>query len=279
MKRTNWAIVAFISLSLLLGCQKDQPEKAQDPLNESYKLIDRGEYSQAINQLQQLSRSDARPQVRVTLASAYAARGGIKVEQYWGFVVGFKTPLVTPENVTVNSTVTSLQKIAKQLNGKIDPKDLQALGGVVNAVAVWDRYKDRIDAIPVVQGKELEDVRTAVVTLTDIRTPGGHLYRAILNLILFKSYVTSSDKYWKDFNRAIEEVLKGNILALCQFDFEFLQQWLMPIFYHLIETLNDLVIAYPDSSKELIEARNTLVFVQGVTNDAIKELRQKRVCP
>lgn len=268
----------LISVLMLAGCQNDSTEALRDPLDRGYQLIDRGEYSQAVRELQELSRNDLRPAVKVALASAYAARGGVRVSDYWGFVIGFDAPLVAPGTLPTNATIDSLQKIAKQAKGDIDPRDVKALGGIVNALAVWERYKDRVDAIPVVSGAALQDVKVAVETLSQVQTPGGRLYRAILNLILFKSYVTASKGLWDEFNDILGEILNGRIEVLCQFKFEQMLTWLSPITYHLSETLKDLMIAYPEEKKDLQVA---LALVQGVydlTQDAITELRKKRVC-
>ncbi|WP_413288507.1 hypothetical protein [Bdellovibrio sp. HCB337] len=272
------ALGALAILLMFSGCQKDRNEAPRDPLDENYKLIDKGDYGQAIQKLQELAVQDPRPQVKVALASAYAARGGIRVEQYWGFVVGFKAPLVPAESLKMTGTAESLQKIAKQAKGDIDPRDMKALGGLVNTLAVWDRYKDRVDSIPVVQGQALVDLKIAVDTLSMVQTPGGRLYRAILNLILFKSYVTASAQFWTDFNKAIEDVIAGRIEVLCRFDFEVLLKWLTPISYHLSETMTDLSIAYPEDSEELLDARAVVQAVYATTLDAVTELRKKRTC-
>jgi hypothetical protein len=272
------AIGAIVSLMLVTGCQKDRAEATRDPLDENYKLIDRGDYSQAIEKLQILSRKDRRPQVRLALASAFAARGGIRVEQYWGFVVGFKAPLVTPESRGLNASVESLQRIAKQAKGDLDPRDMKALGGLVNALAVWDRYKERVDSIPVVRGAAKEDLKIAVETLNEVQTPGGRLYRGILNLVLFKSAITESANFWEDFNKVLDQLIDGKLDVLCQFKFETLEQWLTPISYHLAETLGDLAIAYPEDKKELLDARQIVQGIYSTTMDAVKELRQKRTC-
>jgi len=274
-KMALWVLIATLVFG---GCQKDKAEPLCDPLDAKYKLIDRGEYNQAISELQELSVKDARPAVKVALASAYAARGGIRVEDYWGFVIGFDAPLVPPGTIPGNATIESIQKIAKQAKGDMDPRDVRALGNLVNAMAVWERYKDRVDAIPVVSGQALVDLTEAVKVLTAVETPGGHLYRAILNLILFKSYMVSSKDLWDQLNGIIEEIIKGNIEVLCQFNFEQILSWLAPITYHLVETLNDLIIAYPDDRKDLEDARNLIQGVYGLVQDAVNELRKKRTC-
>jgi hypothetical protein len=237
--RSSFALVALISLLLLCACQKDRGDGAKDPLDEGYQLIDRGDYSTAIHKLRTLSLKDSRPAVRVALASAYAARGGIRVGDYWGFVIGFEAPLVPPGS----------------------------------------RYKDRVDAIPVVRGTALTDLKLGVETLATVQTPGGRLYRGILNLILFKSYITASGNFWVEFNKVIEELVSGNTTVLCQFDFDELLKWLEPISYHLIEAMNDLVIAFPEDHKELEGARDLIQAIYIATLDAVSELRQKRSCP
>lgn len=276
--RLKSALGALTILLILGGCQKDTAEPHRDPIDEKYQLIDRGDYDQAIQELQDLSATDTRPSVRVALASAYAARGGIRVEKYWGFVVGFEAPLLPPGAIPSNATAESLQKIVKQAKGDVDPRDMKALGGVVNALAVWDRYKDRVDAIPVVTGSALQDVKRAIDVLATVQTPGGRLYRAILNLIMFKSYITASQGLWDQFNKIIGDVLAGNIQVLCQFNFDQILDWLNPITYHLLETLNDLMIAFPDDHKDFENACDIIKGVYGAVQDAVNELRQKRTC-
>jgi hypothetical protein len=57
-----------------------------------------------------------------------------------------------------------------------------------------------------------------------------------------------------------------------------LQKQLEPISYHLIETLNDLIIAFPDNQKDFIEARSLIQAVYATTLNAIDELKKNRMC-
>lgn len=247
--KLKYKIVLFTMTCLLAAsaCQNKLAESRKDPLDENYKLIDRGSYSEAIESLKELSLRDPRPQVQVALGSAYAARGGIKVDQYWGFVIGFQSPLVKEEK----------------------PKDL----------SVWDQYKGRLEAIPVVSDpKALKDLHHAVDTLAAVPTPGGRLYRAILNLILFKSYMVSSNGFWEKFGGVVPRLLDGDTAALCEFDLDQLLNWLNPIAYHMIETMKDLTIAFPENEEDFTGARNLIQAVFATTKDAVKELREQRTC-
>lgn len=274
------ALAAFIGILLLLvSCQKDRAAVFKDPLDEGYQLIDSGNYSQAIEHLQELSQRDFRPQVRVALASAYAARGGIRVGQYWGFVVGFKAPLVTLESLKVNSSVESVQKISQQLKGNLDPRDLKALGDIVNVLVLWERYKDRVEAIPIVSGSAQADVQSAVEILTSVSTPGGRLYRAILNLILFKSHLHSVEGGWKEFGKSLEQLLAGRLEVLCELSFEGMLQSLRPLSYHLMETLADLGMAFEKEKSALMEGRALVQGFQSLAVNGLIELNQKRACP
>ncbi|HEY8270103.1 MAG TPA: hypothetical protein VIG33_04395 [Pseudobdellovibrionaceae bacterium] len=255
-------------------------EVSKDPLDEGYKLIDQGKYSEAIQELQSLSLRDFRPSVKVALASAYAARGDIRVEHYWGFVIGFATPLVSSESSLESSHIESLQKIIKETHHRdANRQDLQALEDLMEAATVWDQYKNRLDAIPSVSGEALMDLKSAVDILGGVQTPGGRLYRAILNLILFKSYITASGGFWLDYNKVIEQVLRGENQVLCQFNFKELLKWLVPISFHLMETLEDLTFAFPENRKDLESARDLIQVIYNKTKDAVEELHKKRSCP
>ncbi|MBK9321883.1 MAG: hypothetical protein IPM97_02805 [Bdellovibrionaceae bacterium] len=259
------------------GCQKNEANNRRDPIDDGYVLIDRGSYSEAIQNLTNLSQVDKRPQVLVALGSAYAARGGIKIEQYWGFIISFKAPVVKEESPTTGSITESLFKVSKQKGPKVEKK-IKALGGLAKTSSVWDQYKDRIQTIPSVKGEQLKDMQRAVDVLANVKTPGGRLYRALLNLIIFKSYVDESQDFWTDFNDVIGDVVNGEIAVLCDFDFDEILKWLGPISHHLTETLTDLTIAFPEKEVDLIIGKNLVQAIYGTTQDAIQELRDKRMC-
>jgi hypothetical protein len=270
-------ILILVGWGALSACQNESA-RHQDPLDKAYQKIDRGEYSSAIDDLNALSQTDPRPEVLVTLASAYAGRAGIKVAQYWGFVIGFKAPLLNADDIAVGPTVQSLKKIEKQAGSKLSQAELQALGEFVRAMELWDLYKDRIEAIPTVSGEPEQDLLSAVDVLSRVQTPGGRLYRAILNLILLKSMVVASPEATNEFSTVIEKTLSGDTEAFCKFDFVQLGNWLTPVSQQLGETLSDLVIAFPEQSPSLNAAQAQLLDIDGKIVKARKQLKQKRGC-
>lgn len=274
----KWALSALITLILLGACQNNRVEKSRDPLGESYKLIDRGEHSQAIRELQGLLGRDGRPEVRVALASAYAAQAGVRVGDYWGFVIGFEAPELLPGTFPQNSSIERLKKFAKQLRGEKGQREIKALGGLLEGVSVWEQYQERVEAIPIVSGAALTDLRQAVEVLSPVQTPGGHLYRAILNLILFKSYLIQSGGFWLELDTVVERIMDDEIEVLCQFDVGRLIGTLDPLVYHLLEAMNDLMVAYPENRRHLESARNLIQATYGMTRDAAEDLRKKRLC-
>lgn len=270
-------IIVLAGWMALVACQ-NEPTRKPDPLNKGYQYIDRGDYDTAISELTQLSHIDARPEVQVALASAYAARGGIKVAQYWGFVVGFKSPLLKADDVPVSPTLQSLKNISDQADGKVSPADLEALSKIARALALWELYKDRINAIPVVEGTANQDVISAVDILSRIQTPGGRLYRAILNLILFKSSMNTSPEPFENFALVVQKTAEGDQQALCDYNASKLMKWFEPLTYRLSETLFDLTIAFPEQSTEIAAAQAQLFQVDENIQKARQQLRKKRVC-
>lgn len=276
----NITLGVFISIFLLASCQKEDREILKDPLEEHYKLIDKGDYSLAIEKLEELSLVDPRPQVRVALASAYAARAGVRVENYWGFVVGFKAPLMFVEDLKMGPTMESLQRITGQTNGNVNLRELKSLGGAVNTLAVWDRYQERVEAIPVVKEPgALQDLQRGVEVLSMVQTPGGRLYRGLLNLILFKSHLVASEALWAGLRKVAEQVAVGKLEALCQLKLEELMVWLPLISYHLGEALGDLSVAFPRERVSLEEARDLLQRISRTISEGAQELQRKRICP
>lgn len=276
--KSKFCCLVVLVLASLSACQNPSPSKIRDPLESSYQHIDREEYDLAIEELTLLSETDTRPEVLVTLASAYAARGGIKVQQYWGFVIGFRSPLLSVKDLRVNPTVDSLKKVAKQADGNVSATDLEALGGVIRALTLWDLYKERIDAIPVVEGAANDDILAAVETLSSVHTPGGRLYRAILDLILFKSAATTGEQPWNGFGKVLEKTLKGDTHSLCEFDFGQFTSWLRPLSERLDETLSDLAIAFPEQQPTLQPAQAQVREMDATLTKARAQLRKRKAC-
>jgi hypothetical protein len=256
--------VAILGLQGLSACQNSSSSRAQDPLAKQYQHIDRGEYSEAIHELTDLAARDPRPEVLVTLASAYAARAGVKVAQYWGFVVGFKTPLLKANDFGAPAPAAFA--------------DAPEAQGLANLITLWGRYQVRIDAIPVVRGSAHADLTSAVEVLARVQTPGGRLYRAILDLILFKSAVVAEEKPLKEAGAMLTKVARGESEPFCSFDFTAFANQTRQISYHLGETLNDLSIAFPEQSATLTPAKVQAAEFDQALQKAKKQFRQSKGC-
>jgi hypothetical protein len=266
---------AILGLQGLSACQNSSSSRAQDPLAKQYQHIDRGEYSEAINELTDLAARDPRPEVLVTLASAYAARAGVKVAQYWGFVVGFKTPLLKANDFGEPTPAPGTAIASGSIAAFADTPEAQ---GLANLVTLWGRYQVRIDAIPVVRGSAHDDLTSAVEVLSRVQTPGGRLYRAILDLILFKSAIVAEEKPLKEAGAMLTKVARGESAPLCSFNFTAFANQTRQISYHLGETLNDLSIAFPEQSATLTPAKAQVAEFDQALQKAKKQLRQSKGC-
>ena len=252
----------FAVIALGLGACEPKKEKSydHDPLDSQYRMIDRGDYDGAIRELEAMLQGQNTPRVREALASAYAARAGLFIENYWGFLVGFRAPLLNVDRVNAGPTVTRARKILTQLNGDAEPTNRNAFGQLARFFGTLEIWADRIDKLPVVRGNARADLERALMVLDGTPSPGGRLYRALLGLVAFKSDIANGFEGWS----RVEAILKKldlsnpkspvNAALLCQVDVKSFALWAGGIIARLSSTGSDVAVAFPSKRDEMNNA-------------------------
>ena len=83
-------LAAAIGLIILIsfGCNRTNYGRSSERQIEwAYQLIDKGSYTEAIDLFSSILQQEDSSTVRIGLASAYAARAGIKVQNYWDLIL------------------------------------------------------------------------------------------------------------------------------------------------------------------------------------------------
>lgn len=237
----RWTLIMSLVVGFS-GCSnsKDDSSSSQNKIEQANERIDQGRYDDAIAILQELRNTDSSPRVAMVLASAYAARAGVKVEKYWGFVVGYK-PLM--------NTGASKDEFAKPfldptLLPSSAPKEAREfLSGLNDNMRELMKWQARVSEIPYIERKQRDDLQEAANVLEGADTPGAHMYRALLETILLRSGL--------DDTSAIAAKLIPKKLNLCSKQAKDLLEWVAYCRAVLINALNDAIVAYPDNQKDL----------------------------
>lgn len=226
----------FYMLTMILACHKvANKTPAEDHTAKATTYIDQGDYSSAIELLEDTLKHEDTYEVRLVLASAYAGRAGVKVENYWDYLIGFdafakdKGPESFPDLVPADVLPENLEDKSKEqlkiLNENF--KDLQ-------------RLEKKADKVPVVAETDRPDLVRARELLQGTSTGSSKLYRSLLTVVLVKSEIQDGKALvtaWSDkkFDPCFPAV-KG------------LSTWLSKVLYLVSEGLNDLGKAYPDDN-------------------------------
>lgn len=223
-------------LTMISACHKvSDKTPAEDHIAKATTYIDQGDYSSAIELLEDTMKHEDTYEVRLVLASAYAGRAGVKVENYWDYLIGFdafakdKGPEVFPDLVPADMIPEKLDDKAKAhlktLNENF--KDLQ-------------RLEKKADKVPIIATTDRPDLKRARDLLERTSSASSKLYRSLITVVLVKS-----------------EIQDGKALVTAWSDAKFdpcfpvaigLSSWLSKVLDLVSEGLNDLGKAYPDDN-------------------------------
>lgn len=256
-----WVQKIVLSALLLLALVSCQGQKAsdRDPLSDSYQKIDSGDYDGAIAQLEELHSKDQGPQIKMALASAYAARAGLKIEKLWNFVKALQAPRLTDESIKKSQIFQQMQSLIDKNKSLLNSTAQDDLNQAAKAMAAFEDYRLRLETLPYVTEEKRLDLARASAVLEGSSTKGSRLYRAILNLVNLRSSLKDGFNYWNDVNGELKkldpELTKNlrNQNILCAVKITKFQSWLSAQFQQLQEISQDIGFAFPSKYQELKE--------------------------
>lgn len=248
-------------LGVLSSCAPARdPSIDKEPLEKAHRSIDRGDYDSAISYLEDLSRRDGRPEVRQTLAAAYAGRAGLHVEKYWGFLVGFQAPLLRPEDLQSTSSFSQLRKLFTGVETKSLPEKAPPVAHLGQSMATFELWRQRMDTLPSLDPQQLADLERAVAVLEGSPKAGARLYRALLGLTLLKTEVATGFTGWAQVQQHLMQLdwshpqSEENRRKLCAMDLSSFRIWLGQTLRKLAVVANDVSAAFPSKKVEIDRA-------------------------
>lgn len=226
--------IFLLSLTLVIftqiGCQKEEPVTREDVLTEGFTLMDQGRWDEAISYFKDVLTHDQHYHVKLALASAYAGRGGVKIEQIYQFAVikEVPAPQIEVQGLTVDKqTSTTLEALAK--------------------------YQKHWEKVPNVEGNNRADILSALKVLEDETQPGVRLYAAVLRVVNVKSTITQGIE---SFNLRMQNKQK-----ICTQDLKPYVNWSGKVFENLLLLASDLELAFPEQKKNYEEIRGKIEAV------------------
>lgn len=171
-------LILALTLTTLAACSKGRVKRT-DVVSRAYQMIDAQQPDQAIKLLERaLEDEPENKSYKTVLASAYAHRAGFKVQKL----------------VPILKQAQDFQR----LQGNKEPGDGKVkavafdLGSLVNKSSALAQV---FDSIPNVAVERLPDLQHAISILADLGpeiNPSDAIYKAILEIILFKHYLVEN---------------------------------------------------------------------------------------
>jgi tetratricopeptide (TPR) repeat protein len=221
-------IPLLLLIALLSACNSEKPETREQKMNRGFEYLDQNNYDQAVDYFQKLLKEDPHPQVRMALASAYAARAGVKFDSIYNFVAVKHKPVVRMQLTQLN--------FSEQTN--------EVIHNLEDFLAQWDQ-------VPNVTKSGRSDLEKAVGVLSDTDNSGARLYSAILRVVVLKANVGEGLISW-DLQTQNKEG------KLCLKDVRPWWQWCEKILNSLDNLGVDLEKAFPKKVDELKQYRSQL---------------------
>lgn len=238
---------------LLLGsCQKKE-ESISDQESQTQKAIqltEHGRYDEALFILNRESEKNPSERMQILKASVYASRAGIKVEKFWGFVVGYES-LLGPNEASQKDPLSDFPEAVKE-----------PLKGLKNEIALLQKISQRIEQIPAVSGAQREDLLLAQETLQETTSPGARLYRGVLGIIVLKASILEASSVIAASAEAVK--------TPCAKNWDMGIKWLRFNYEILNGILQDLQIAFPSQKTAIDNIQNQI---------RLDDISVGRVCP
>jgi hypothetical protein len=233
---------------------------------QAHDLIDKQKYDEAIELL--TPRQQQNPdniEYALILATAYAGKAGVHVEEIWGFTLGYETPYFKINNFDNEESLKKYQILTQQVSKQNDQKWLMDF---LKVVVAYEAFLQRWQKIPEINDPlALQNLQQAVLILDGAQDKKTSLYNFILRIILFKNKLQDGLNHWQEWQ---ESFLIASSSATSLNDKVVLSQlciyarWFVDLTVDLEKMINALKISYPSKVPQLNDTLKSLSqFQQG----------------
>ncbi len=252
-------LVSLFSLTIGTACSTKHSEIQNSDLLRAKRLIDNQQTDEAIELLEQNSEKNSTdPEYRVTLASAYAHKAGIRIQSLSGIVhASNQLKKINEQNGGAFGTTSDYN------SGDTQNRTHQRLSYLSKILAASSNYFLLISTIPTVPENKVVFIKKSIKLMNDSRVTwraSDITYRLLLEIIYFKySFSTQFlDQLMEPSQRSKES---------CTLDIQTLSTATMSLGKQLIDILSDYALIYPQNKEQILDRSNELS--QNITNLAV----------
>lgn len=213
-----------LALPLILGCQaKEEQPTRENTLSQGFQKMDVGDYDGAIAYFSDLIEKDPHHHVKLALASSYAGRAGVRIQQIYSFL---KVQGLQFEQIKIPSQLST----EKQLN--------TVMLALSHLTKQWEPVVE-------VNGVNRGDLLSAIKVLEGDTNSGVRVYSAVLRVIVLKSAL----------KEGLESYQLRSRQRLCVEDMRDFLKWSSKVLDALAYIAMDLEISFPENRQTYASLR------------------------
>jgi hypothetical protein len=264
--KTYLLLIITTSLLAFASCEKQQDRSSEQDsvLDKAMTMIESGKTDDAIDALQiELKKDPKSDKTREILASAYASRAGIHVENYYGFTFSYDALIKGPQDFQTHTSDQDPIDLSKVFTG-LPPEAINALQNFSANLYIIQSIHHRLEQIPLVNDTQIQDLMRAIEILKPTALPGAHMYRLILEIIVLRASLEQDGHL---LQTAAEKGIS------CQSNFDTAMQSVQFSFTLIQDMLSDIMVGYPSKADDLRSTQKQLSDVLGDLPDKAQKTR------
>ena len=265
MKNTQallYVIVLFLGCTFgLLSCQNQQEQSQLTIEEQALNLIQNKQYDAALIILNKALKESPTDKLRQLTASTYAAKAGIFVEDYWGFLAGYKTPVVGNQDLSHNSEYLKMKSVLQKLNPIHFSESTKAFDLIFQNLAKFQVYAERLEAIPKIDELQSQFLEQGLAVLKPAQSAGAKLYDSLLWLIIIRKSISEGASHWLTSIELLQNIdlqhleSESNRKLICSIDHVGFVKWINNLAQAISRVSTDLAVAYPSQAEEFSHAQ------------------------
>ncbi len=243
----------LIPLFIVLGCQ---PARKNDPFVNALEKLDRGQYTEAIQDLEVLNAKEQSPKVQMALASAYAGRAGIETLDFFAFAESLQGNPFAEDQLVQRESYKKNQESVAVLIPLLPAETQQKLTEFFLNWAALEIYREKFLIYPYARAESRADLEKAIAVLSASAEPGAKLYSATLQAVLTRSELDDGFDVWTSIGDAFSELLAYPLefnRILCQPRIGGFTGWMGRQLSRIKTISEDLVVSFPSKAPEFTE--------------------------
>jgi hypothetical protein len=242
--------LVYVLLFLSFGCQRAQPT---DPLNEGFHKIDQEDYDGAISYLEDLNEGSSDSRIKMALASAYAGRAGLKIENFWNFAKAMRGPAIDEQALQQQPVYIHNKSNVDIVSAFVPEQTRTDLNQLFLTMAAFSIYRERLALYPYVKPAQRTDLQRASDVLAGTTNPGARLYRATINSVILRSELDDGFDVWGSIENKLSDAIRYPLSipqAMCTPLTGDLTQWLNQQFELTKVISQDMGIAFSSQASQ-----------------------------